>query len=110
MSPGQVAPCPQGNWKAEVGTSVYCTKCAEGVTTPREASTSQSDCKREEHSDCPGCIRPACSRALQHHEKVSGFSAAPLKHRAVVLQGLHALMDGDEENHKLLWYGEHYDG
>jgi hypothetical protein len=53
---------------------------------------------------------PRLQQGIAASEKVSGFSAAPLKHRAVVLQGLHALMDGDEKSHKLLWYGEHYDG
>jgi len=46
-APGQVAPCPQGEWKAGIGPSANCTKCEFGVTTPHEASTSESECKRK---------------------------------------------------------------
>lgn len=42
--PGQVAPCPKGEWKSGVGLSANCTKCAFGVTTLAEASTSIDNC------------------------------------------------------------------
>lgn len=41
---GQVAPCPKGEWKSGTGTAGNCTKCAFGVTTANEASTSVSEC------------------------------------------------------------------
>lgn len=41
---GQVAPCPKGEWKAGIGPAGNCTKCAAGVTTAKEASTSSSEC------------------------------------------------------------------
>lgn len=44
-APGQVAPCPRGEWKAGIGISANCTKCAFGVTTTNEASTSEAECK-----------------------------------------------------------------
>lgn len=46
-APGQVAPCPRGEWKSGVGPSGNCTKCAFGVTTKNEASTAESECKGE---------------------------------------------------------------
>lgn len=42
--PGQVAPCPQGEWKAGIGTDGNCTRCAMGVTTEGPAATSESNC------------------------------------------------------------------
>jgi hypothetical protein len=43
-TPGQVAPCPRGEWKAGIGPAASCTKCMQGVTTPGEGSTSSSAC------------------------------------------------------------------
>lgn len=42
--PGQVAPCPKGEWKAGTGAGASCTKCAVGVSTKSEASTAETDC------------------------------------------------------------------
>ena len=42
--PGQVAPCPKGEWKSGFEALPSCTKCAAGVTTPGEASTSAAAC------------------------------------------------------------------
>lgn len=44
--PGQVAPCPVGEYKADTGETNHCTRCVEGVTTESYASTSPTDCKR----------------------------------------------------------------
>jgi hypothetical protein len=38
---------PSGEWKAGTGPSGNCSKCAKGVTTEKEASTSADDCKGE---------------------------------------------------------------
>lgn len=43
-APGQVAPCPRGEWKAGEGPSGNCTKCAFGVTTKLEGSTLEQNC------------------------------------------------------------------
>lgn len=43
-APGQVAPCPQGEWKAGASANSSCTKCASGVNTPTEGSTSADAC------------------------------------------------------------------
>ena len=43
-APGQVAPCPKGEYKAAFGPNGNCTKCAFGVTTAREGSTSVDNC------------------------------------------------------------------
>lgn len=43
-APGQVAPCPKGEWKATEGIFGNCTKCAFGVTTVREGSTNETEC------------------------------------------------------------------
>jgi hypothetical protein len=43
-SPGQVAPCPRGEYKAGFGLVSSCSKCVEGVTTDREASASAAAC------------------------------------------------------------------
>jgi hypothetical protein len=63
--PGQVAPCPQGEWKAGVGTDGNCTKCAVGIDTPRMASTSEADCSCK--NSCRGQVGlwgpPCCSVA-----------------------------------------------
>jgi hypothetical protein len=40
----QVAPCPRGEWKAGEGPSGNCTKCAFGVTTLLEGSTTEQNC------------------------------------------------------------------
>lgn len=45
--PGQVAPCPAGEWKSGVGAAANCVKCAFGVTTASIASTSADACQRE---------------------------------------------------------------
>jgi hypothetical protein len=44
-SPGQVAPCPKGEWKSGTASSGNCIKCARGVTTLSEGSESEADCK-----------------------------------------------------------------
>ena len=44
-APGQVAPCPRGEWKEGVGINGNCTKCSWGVTTAKEGSTSPDDGK-----------------------------------------------------------------
>lgn len=64
-SPGQVAPCPQGEWKADIGASANCTKCAAGVTTPQVASTSEAECKCECDRACCAALpgRVACTPA-----------------------------------------------
>lgn len=43
-SPGQVAPCPKGEYKAGTAAAAACTPCAGGVTTAGEASTSEAAC------------------------------------------------------------------
>ena len=43
-APGQIAPCPKGEYKSGVGTNGNCTKCAFGVTTTAEASISVDNC------------------------------------------------------------------
>lgn len=43
-APGQVAPCPQGEYKEGIGMDANCTQCAFGVTTPSEASVSERNC------------------------------------------------------------------
>jgi hypothetical protein len=43
-SPGQVAPCPKGEYKEGTGPSGNCTKCAFGVTTTAEGSISVDNC------------------------------------------------------------------
>ena len=42
--PGQVAPCPKGEYKSGYDAVAACSKCAEGVTTLAEASTNQAAC------------------------------------------------------------------
>ena len=42
--PGQVAPCPKGEYKVGFEALPSCTKCAAGVTTPGEASISAAAC------------------------------------------------------------------
>jgi len=42
--PGQVAPCPKGEYKAGFEALPSCTKCAAGVSTKTEASTSEAAC------------------------------------------------------------------
>lgn len=42
--PGQVAPCPQGEWKSGIGADGNCTRCAMGVTTEGPAATSELNC------------------------------------------------------------------
>jgi hypothetical protein len=42
--PGQVSPCPKGEWKAGFGAVASCSKCAPGVSTESEASTSRTAC------------------------------------------------------------------
>jgi len=42
--PGQVAPCPQGEFKSGTGSDANCGKCAIGVTTLTAASTSVKFC------------------------------------------------------------------
>jgi len=46
-APGEVARCPVGEWKADNGLPGHCTKCAPGVITEQEGSTSEKDCKSE---------------------------------------------------------------
>jgi len=43
-APGQVAPCPKGEYKELEGLNGNCTKCAFGVTTKFEGSISQQNC------------------------------------------------------------------
>lgn len=43
--PGQVAPCPKGEFKAGFDALPSCTKCAAGVSTLNEASISEAACK-----------------------------------------------------------------
>jgi hypothetical protein len=45
-STGIARPCPRGTYKSTTGSGVNgtCTRCAEGVTTPAEGSTSAADC------------------------------------------------------------------
>jgi hypothetical protein len=43
-APGQVAPCPKGEYKEGIGASGNCTKCAFGVTTSLEGSISVDNC------------------------------------------------------------------
>lgn len=50
QGPGLVTPCPQGEYKSDSSSSstkTNCTKCSVGVTTARNASTSEADCKGE---------------------------------------------------------------
>jgi hypothetical protein len=43
--PGQVAACPKGEYRAASGDVVgVCTKCATGVTTENDGSTSEAAC------------------------------------------------------------------
>lgn len=58
-APGQVAPCPQGEYKEGLGTAANCTKCAFGVTTPTEAAVHRNSCSSE-------CVLPtfACVACL----------------------------------------------
>jgi hypothetical protein len=42
--PGQVAPCPKGEYKSGYDGLASCSKCAEGVSTLAEASTTQAAC------------------------------------------------------------------
>lgn len=42
--PGQVAPCPKGEYKVGFTTVASCSKCAAGVTTASQASTSPDNC------------------------------------------------------------------
>ena len=42
--PGQVSPCPKGEYKSGYDAVAACSKCAEGVTTLAEASTNQAAC------------------------------------------------------------------
>ena len=42
--PGQVAPCPKGEYKSGFEALPSCTKCVAGVTTTGEASTSSAAC------------------------------------------------------------------
>lgn len=52
QGPGQVAPCPRGEYSngPYVAGSSTCTKCAVGVTTPDVASTSEANCTVLWHS------------------------------------------------------------
>lgn len=43
-APGQVAPCPRGEYKPDQGINANCTKCADGVMTPAEGATSADNC------------------------------------------------------------------
>lgn len=43
--PGEVAPCPMGEYQAGNDPVAQCTKCAAGVTTAAENSTSRAECK-----------------------------------------------------------------
>jgi len=43
-APGQIAPCPKGEWKSGIGSNGNCTKCAFGVTTAAEGSTTIDAC------------------------------------------------------------------
>jgi hypothetical protein len=42
--PGQVAPCPKGEYRQFSDSVASCSKCANGVTTLNEASTSDAAC------------------------------------------------------------------
>lgn len=43
-APGQVAACPQGEYKSGTGMATSCTKCPDGVTTAGPASTDATAC------------------------------------------------------------------
>jgi hypothetical protein len=43
-SPGQVAPCPKGEYKSGTGTVANCTRCATGVSTENEGSDGEDKC------------------------------------------------------------------
>lgn len=45
--PGQVAPCPKGEYKADLNPNGNCSKCAFGVTTSAEGSISVDNCTSE---------------------------------------------------------------
>lgn len=42
--PGQVAPCPMGEYKSGFGAASSCVKCATGVTTNSVGSSSEAAC------------------------------------------------------------------
>jgi hypothetical protein len=42
--PGQVAPCPKGEFKSGYGAVASCSKCATGVSTKDEASIDVANC------------------------------------------------------------------
>lgn len=42
--PGQVAPCPKGEYKSGFAEAAACTKCAAGATTEAVASTYKDNC------------------------------------------------------------------
>jgi hypothetical protein len=44
--PGEVAPCPKGEYQATNTTVGQCTKCEPGVTTQYEQSVSNTDCNQ----------------------------------------------------------------
>jgi hypothetical protein len=47
--PGQVAPCPKGEWKSGTATEGNCTRCAQGVTTEAMAAISEASCNSKWH-------------------------------------------------------------
>jgi len=46
--PGQVAPCPKGEYKSGFSAASTCDKCPTGTTTLQQASKSAADCKGED--------------------------------------------------------------
>lgn len=44
-APGQIAPCPRGEYKDTLTAVATCTPCGTGVTTVSEGSTANTDCK-----------------------------------------------------------------
>jgi hypothetical protein len=61
--PGQVAPCPRGEWKAGIGSDGNCTRCALGVTTLDIAASSELNCTSGSfaHSVRVMCSIPHCA-------------------------------------------------
>jgi hypothetical protein len=43
-APGQVAPCPKGEYKSGFAEAAACAKCASGATTQGVASTHKDNC------------------------------------------------------------------
>jgi hypothetical protein len=63
-APGQVAACPQGEYKEGLATGANCTKCAFGVTTAGEGSTSRWNCTSESAAAAAAVASTACCCCL----------------------------------------------